>query len=296
MTITGQSTKVVHTVRELRNWHTACTKADQKESRPLIGFVPTMGALHEGHMALVRQARKECQYVVVSIFVNPLQFAPHEDFGKYPRTFENDRLVCEKEGVDLIFHPSAEEIYPDGQENATKVVPPENLDQKLYGSLRPIFFVGVASVVMRLFNIVAPNIAYFGEKDFQQLQVIKKMVLDLHMPIKIVGVPTVREKDGLASSSRNQLLTPEHRSLAPIIYKTMCEVRDQTISQKVPLKEALKKASEKLQTLPGVSLKYLVACHPETLEELSQSALPMVLLLAAKFGDVWLIDTLTVSE
>jgi pantoate--beta-alanine ligase len=265
-------------------------------AKPLIGFVPTMGALHEGHLTLIRQARNECQNVIVSIFVNPLQFGPTEDFGKYPRTFERDRELCEQEGVDVIFHPTVDVMYPGGQSGTTKVIPPEVLEKSLYGEYRPAFFSGVATVVSRLFNLVQPNVAYFGEKDFQQLVVIKKMAFDLHIPVKIVGVQTVRESDGLAFSSRNVFLSERQRSEAPLLYKTLNDIAQQGRADRRSLSELLADGIKTISNLENVDLKYLVACDVDTLEILTEYRLPMVLLVAAKFKEVWLIDTLVVND
>ncbi len=287
--------------RSLSAWqetltHGAASDRNQilASDRPQIGFVPTMGALHEGHMSLIRQARQTCQKVVVSIFVNPLQFGPTEDFDKYPRTFEKDSQLCEAAGVDVIFCPTVDVLYPGGQETTTKVVPPAALERSLYGQYRPAFFSGVATVVARLFNLVQPNVAYFGEKDYQQLAVIKKMVSDMHLPVTIVGVETVREKDGLACSSRNVLLTAEQRQQAPVLYQTLTEIRDACEKSPDALGPALARGRDRLAAIPGVDLKYLVACDVDTLAELTQACKPMVLLVASKFKEVWMIDTLVV--
>ncbi|MCD7904891.1 MAG: pantoate--beta-alanine ligase [Clostridiales bacterium] len=183
-----------------------------------IGLVPTMGWLHEGHLSLIKNARENNGRVVVSDFVNPLQFGPNEDFDNYPRDLDRDAGLCEKAGVDVIFAPSVEEMYPEG---FCSYVDMNGLTGGLCGKSRPIHFRGVQTVVNKLFNIVTPDNAYFGEKDAQQLAVIKRMVLDLNMNVKIKGCPIIREEDGLAKSSRNSYLTPEERSLAPIINKAM---------------------------------------------------------------------------
>ena len=268
---------------------------EQANSKPLVGFVPTMGALHEGHLTLIRQARKQCQHVMVSIFVNPLQFGPTEDFGKYPRTFERDCELCEQEGVDVIFHPTVDVMYPGGQSGTTKVLPPVALEKSLYGEYRPAFFSGVTTVVCRLFNLVQPDVAYFGEKDFQQLVVIKKMVFDLHIPVKIVGVETVREKDGLAFSSRNVFLSKRQRYEAPLLYKTLSQIAQQSKESQDRLGELLADGRKTISSLEDVDLKYLVACDLDSLELLTEYRSPMVLLVAAKFKEVWLIDTLVVN-
>lgn len=292
--------KVLSTRGELEDWRHELSKNIAREvskepnQRPLIGFVPTMGALHHGHMSLIREARNSCQNVVVSIFVNPLQFAPNEDFAKYPRTFEKDKQMCEEAGVDVIFHPTVDVMYPGGQEGTTRVIPPPQLEKTLYGIYRPPFFSGVATVVNRLFNLVQPQVAFFGEKDYQQLLVIKKMVFDLQMPIEIVGVETVREADGLASSSRNVFLDEQQRKDSPLLQATLQEIKAASLADPAGLEKHLAAGKEKISKLTNVDLKYLVACNAETLEELTTAVLPMVLLVAAKFREVWLIDTLVV--
>ena len=173
-----------------------------------VGLVPTMGALHAGHISLIRKCRKLCDFLVVSIFVNPTQFGPSEDFGSYPRDFERDRNICKENGVDLIFSPRAEDMYPEGFETYVNL---EKLPEHLCGLKRPGHFRGVATVVSKLFNIVRPDVAVFGKKDYQQLRIIEKMARDLNFPVKIVGAPTVRERGGLAMSSRNKYLTTEER-------------------------------------------------------------------------------------
>ena len=194
--------------------------AAARERGLTIGLVPTMGALHEGHGALMRRAREETGYVVATIFVNPTQFDRPDDFQKYPRDLETDLAFCERLGVDAVFAPDAKEMYP-GETLTTVAV--AGLSTRLEGEFRPGHFRGVATVVAKLFNILPADRAYFGEKDAQQLAVIQKMAADLNFPVAIVPVPTVREPDGLAMSSRNQRLTPEHRRIAPVLYKALCE-------------------------------------------------------------------------
>lgn len=183
-----------------------------------LGFVPTMGALHEGHLSLIRQARKETDFVVVSIFVNPTQFGPKEDFKRYPRKIKRDARLCRKEGVDIIFYPSVKDMYPAGYKTYCLVC---ELSEGLCGEFRPGHFKGVTTVVMKLFNIVSPDVAYFGQKDAQQAIIIKKMVSDLNIPVKIKVMPTVREKDGLALSSRNSYLSQKERKDAVVLYQAL---------------------------------------------------------------------------
>lgn len=291
------SLTIVSTVSEFDAWRDENVQIGKGSAKKnvALGFVPTMGALHEGHMTLIRKARQECEKLAVSIFVNPMQFGPREDFSKYPRTFDRDRDLCQEAGVDVIFSPSADIIYPGGVEEHTKVVPPEFLAGCLEGFFRPGFFTGVATVVNKLFNIIRPNAAYFGEKDFQQLQVIKRMVADFNMPVTIHGVPTVREPDGLALSSRNVYLNEEQRKLAPMLYKTLCDVRDSARGGATSLNEALYNARANLSSQPDVTLQYLEARDPNSFQPKQELEPPAVILVAAKIGDVRLIDNLIVS-
>lgn len=288
-------TKVIETIAEYREWQASVAADRAKSERPFIGFVPTMGALHEGHMNLIHRAVRECQNVVVSIFVNPLQFGPNEDYDKYPRTFEKDLNLCREAGVAVVLHPSREELYAGGHEISTKVVPPADLTDRLCGSIRPGHFIGVATIVLKLFAIVQPEKAFFGEKDYQQLTIIKRMVSDLNLPVGVVAVATVRESDGLALSSRNVYLSYDERKRAPELYRTLCVVREDALSGRRTLEEALRFAREKLSKVPEFALQYLEACDPATLEPLKEVRTPMVLLVAAKLGTVRLIDNLIVS-
>src|SRR5438552_12741168 len=205
--------RAVHTVKEIREALEAVREPDKA-----IGLIPTMGALHTGHEKLMETARRECGLVVVTIFVNPRQFGPNEDYARYPRPLEADLEVCRRNGVDLVFAPSADEMYPLPQLAFTEVT---RVSEGLCGAFRPGHFRGVATVVLKLFNIVQPDRAYFGEKDMQQLAVIRRMVADLNLPIEVIGIPTVREPDGLALSSRNQYLRPAERKAAPVLYRAL---------------------------------------------------------------------------
>lgn len=274
--------KVLETIDEVRQWRSASVTAK-------VALVPTMGALHEGHMSLVRRARQENDVVCVSIFVNPLQFGANEDFGRYPRTFESDLRLCREAGVDAVFHPSVEELYPSDM--ISKVVPRAELTERLEGSFRPGHFTGVATVVCKLFNIVSPSSAYFGEKDFQQLRVVRAMVDDLDLPVKIVGVPTVRESDGLALSSRNTYLNAEQRTLAPILRRTLQNVSGD-IESGVSPDEAAQRGRDSLAAEKDIQLQYLEVCDADSLEPAHHAARPLVILVAAKLGTVRLIDNL----
>lgn len=279
---------VVRTVAELDSWR-------EKLPAGKIGFVPTMGALHDGHMALVQAASKTCDHVIVSIFVNPLQFGPNEDFSKYPRVLEQDLRLCEKFGVSAVFHPSVEVVYPSGQVGITTVQPPAELISGLCGAFRPGHFVGVATVVNNLFNMVRPDYAFFGEKDFQQLQVIKHMVKDLNMQVQVVGVPTVRENDGLALSSRNVYLSDVQRNLAPQIYRALTAAKDAILNGS-QISDAVAAGKASLSALDGVTVQYFECCDPISLKPVTDPKAPSIVLVAAKYGEVRLIDNLVVRS
>lgn len=287
-------TRVIETVADMRVWRESVRQPGEKD-KPQVGLVPTMGALHDGHMTLVRKAVRECKHVVVSIFVNPMQFGPNEDFDRYPRTFDKDVQLVRDAGAEVVFHPDVTQLYPDGRGVATKVVAPDQLTERLCGQFRPGHFTGVTTVVLKLFSIVQPDIAYFGEKDFQQLTIIKRMSKDLDLPLEIVGVPTVREIDGLALSSRNVNLTSTERKRASELYKTLCFVREESLSGRRTLEEVLHVAGDRLNKMPEFSLQYLEACDPATLAPLKTPQTPMVILVAAKLGSVRLIDNLLVT-
>jgi pantoate--beta-alanine ligase len=287
--ISPVKTQVLECVDAVRLWRRNATVKGER-----VGFVPTMGALHEGHLSLMRAARNECDRVVASIFVNPLQFAPHEDFGKYPRTFQRDLELMSAEGVDAVFYPNEKEMYPEGRESVTRVVPPCELADCLEGHFRPGFFTGVATVVAKLFNIVLPEAAFFGEKDYQQLLVVKRMVGDLNLPIQVTPVATVREADGLALSSRNVYLSEEERKIAPMLNRTLNFVKDAAQSGQLSLEAALEKGRADLKALPDVELQYLEARQADTFQPAAQFELPMVVVLAAKLKNVRLIDNVVV--
>jgi len=261
-----------------------------------VGFVPTMGNLHDGHLALCRLARKVTRHYVVSAFVNPMQFGPNEDFNHYPRTPTRDSELLTAAGCDLLFEPDAKEIYPHGHLNATRIDVP-GLTDILCGAFRPGHFAGVGSVVARLFNIVQPNLAIFGEKDFQQLAVIRRMVSDLQIPVEIIGAPTVRAPDGLALSSRNQYLSPEERALAPRLYRELVRVAEllkagQNSREQIARHEAESRAALKEE---GFKVEYFSVRSAETLHAPSLSTEQMVILVAARLGRARLIDNVQVE-
>lgn len=252
-----------------------------------VGLVPTMGALHEGHLSLVRAAKGQCDAVVVSIFVNPTQFGPTEDLAKYPRQFERDRDILEREGVDVLFAPSVEEIYPNG---AVTWVSVEGLSDRLDGRSRPGHFRGVSTVVAKLFNVIEPNAAFFGQKDAAQLAVIRRMVRDLHFPVEIVACPIVRDAGGLAMSSRNAYLSPEERGRALILQRSLRRAEAEFQSGQRIAAKLISAALEVLASDPKVALDYLEIVDPDTLECVERITQPALLALAARVGGTRLID------
>jgi pantoate--beta-alanine ligase len=257
-----------------------------------VGFVPTMGYLHEGHLALVRQARAENASVVISIFVNPTQFGPHEDFKEYPRDPERDLALLEKERVDVVFMPPVGEIYPPGFNSWVEV---GRIARRLEGVSRPGHFRGVATVVARLFNIVQPDRAYFGQKDAQQLLVVKNMVAELNMKLEVVAVPTVREPDGLAMSSRNTYLNPEERKAALVLYQALM-LAQRLYSEGEKDAEAIRRQMRELiQKQPLAQIDYISIADAETLDELDEVKPPALVSLAVKIGKTRLIDNVVVG-
>lgn len=278
--------RVVKTVKALRE-----ALAPWRQRKADIALVPTMGALHPGHISLVALAKKSAKKVVVSIFVNPTQFGPNEDFTRYPRTIEADLDKLAEVGADLVFMPDAKEIYPDGF--ATMLTPSGPAAVGLDDKFRPGHFAGVATVVAKLFIAVMPDVAIFGEKDFQQLQVIRTMVRDLHLPVKIVGAPIVREKDGLALSSRNVYLSPAERSAAPVLHQVLKESA-KSIAAGEPVEAVLSRGRAKIMAA-GFKLDYLEARDAATLDRLDpQRKAKARLLVAARIGKTRLIDNVAV--
>jgi pantoate--beta-alanine ligase len=279
---------IIRTVSEMQS--RARTLAHQGRT---IGFVPTMGYLHDGHLSLMRRARQESDVVVTSIFVNPTQFGPHEDFERYPRDEEGDRKKCESAGVDFLFIPAAAEMYP---EKPVVFVMVEGITGILEGAIRPGHFRGVATVVSKLFNIVKPAKAYFGQKDYQQCAVIRRMVKDLNMDVEIVVLPTVREADGLAMSSRNSYLSADERRTAAIIHRALSAAEHLV---KAGVKEPEKVKNKTLAVLkeePGISIDYVEVADPETLAPLSEMKGAAVIVVAVRLGRTRLIDNLLILQ
>ena len=269
---------------QIGQWH--------REGRA-IAFVPTMGNLHQGHLTLVEEARRHGDKVVVSIFVNPLQFDKAEDLANYPRTLEQDCAALEAAGVDLVFTPTPEIMYPQGLASQTFVEVP-GISSLLEGALRPGHFRGVSTVVTKLFNLVQPNVACFGEKDYQQLALIRKMVADMAMPIEIVGVPTVRAEDGLALSSRNGYLTAAERAIAPELARTMNWIAEQIEVGNSHLPSLVAQASQRLDNA-GFRTDAIDIVDADTLESASAESQRLVILMAAYLGKARLIDNRVVA-
>lgn len=270
----------------------AATKAACREvtrSGKTLGLVPTMGALHEGHRSLARASKSRCQVTAVSIFVNPLQFGPSEDLAKYPRSLERDVAMLEELGVELLFLPSVEEMYPAGARTRVLV---EGLSDKLDGASRPGHFLGVTTVVSKLFEIVRPDLAFFGQKDAAQVAVLRKMVRDLDMDVEVIVCPIVREKDGLAMSSRNAYLTPEQRQQALVLYRSLMRV--QTAADRGERDAAkLRQVGERvIAEEPGARMDYFAIVDPETLEPVQDTSRGALVAVAAYVGNTRLIDNI----
>ena len=262
-------------------------------ARKRIGFVPTMGALHEGHLSLVRAARAASDVVVASIFVNPTQFGPNEDLAKYPRSFERDRQLLEKEQVDLLFAPSAEEMYPSG---AATWVTVEGLSDKLDGRSRLGHFRGVTTVVAKLFHIVEPDAAFFGQKDAAQVAIIRRMVCDLKLPVEIMVCPIVREPDGLAMSSRNAYLDAEQRKQALVLHRSLMRVQELVEGGEMDASKLSAAAREEFSHEPSVRLDYFEIVNPETLDPVPTVAGGALAAVAAYVGGTRLIDNLLLKR
>ncbi|MBW2038555.1 MAG: pantoate--beta-alanine ligase [Deltaproteobacteria bacterium] len=264
----------------------------QKEGKT-IAFVPTMGYLHEGHLSLMREGRKRGDVLIISIFVNPTQFGPGEDYEKYPRDMKRDLKLAQKVGVDIVFTPSVQEMYPTRFQTSVEV---EKVTKNLCGISRPHHFRGVTTVVAKLFNIVKPHLALFGQKDYQQLVTIKRMVGDLNMDIEIIGMPTVREADGLAMSSRNAYLNPKKRKAAQSLYRSLLMgeelFRQGTRSAKV----ILQKIREIIEAEKSAQIDYAKICDPQTLEDIEEIEDEAVIALAVRIGRTRLIDNLILKE
>lgn len=266
--------------------------AEARAAGKVVGFVPTMGALHIGHASLIEAAARRCGYVVVSIFVNPTQFGPGEDFERYPRPFEKDVQLCEKYGARAIFAPSRAEMYP--RENLTWVTV-EKLTEPLCGQSRPGHFRGVTTVCTKLFNVVGADIAFFGQKDAQQATVIRRMVADLNMPLEIVVCPTVREPDGLAMSSRNQYLGPQERSQAPVIYRALQRCGELIDAGERDAARIIEEMCKVLGQAPALRVEYVSIVDAESLEPVDRVRGTVLAAIAGRLGSTRLIDNIVVD-
>jgi pantoate--beta-alanine ligase len=274
--------KTIHSPSSMTAWSQRL-----RREGAVIGLVPTMGALHDGHRALIREARLNCDALVVSIFVNPTQFAPNEDLATYPRRISQDRMLCRKEGVDLCFEPTAVTMYPKGFQTVVAV---PSIARRWEGESRPHHFAGVATVVTKLFGIVRPDVAWFGQKDFQQCAVLRQLEKDLNLGVRLIARPTVRERDGLAMSSRNVFLSTEERRLAPMFYQALVAGRRAIESGVTDPGAAQAVMGKILGGEPAVRIDYLAICDPDTLEPLNRIDRQAVILGAIRLGSVRLID------
>ncbi|CUU10466.1 pantothenate synthetase [Armatimonadetes bacterium GBS] len=279
--------QILKTIAEVRQWVQECRRAGEA-----VHFVPTMGYFHEGHLSLMRRAKADGGRVIVSLFVNPLQFGPQEDFERYPRDFERDRAMAESVGVDAMFVPEASEMYPPDFQTQVRV---QRLSQPLCGRSRPGHFEGVATVVLKLFHIVTPDRAYFGEKDYQQLRIIQQLVRDLNLTVEIVPCPIVREPDGLAMSSRNVYLTPEERAAATVLYRSLQWAQEQ-VAQGMRDAHALREQVQaQIAASPYARIDYVEIVDAETLEPLEVIDRPARIAVAAYFGKARLIDNMALT-
>ena len=282
---------VVHTIAETRAALRELRAPGQGSTPRTVGLVPTMGALHTGHISLMRAARAACDLTVATIFVNPTQFGPNEDFSKYPRTFEEDCKLLEEEGVDLLFAPTADEMYPDG---ATTFVEVAGIGDRLDGVTRPGHFRGVATVVAKLFHIVGPDKAFFGQKDAAQVAVLRQMVRDLNFPLEIVACPTVREPDGLALSSRNRYLSPSERQIALTLRHSLSMMEDLASVGETESLRLIEAGLGVIASVPEIRIDYLKIVDPDTLEDIAGVRNGALMVIAAWVGSTRLIDNIVV--
>jgi pantoate--beta-alanine ligase len=276
--------EVIKTIKEMKEFSSQARRAGKT-----IAFVPTMGYFHDGHLSLMREGRRRGHLLIISLFVNPTQFGPNEDFKNYPRDFERDSKMAEEVGVDVLFAPEASDMYPLNHQTIVRV---EKVTQNLCGRSRPIHFQGVTTVVMMLFEIVMPHVAIFGEKDYQQLVTIQQMVRDLHMSTEVVGMPTVREADGLAMSSRNAYLLPEERKAALSLYRSLQKAKELLQKGERKAERILHEMKGIFQSEPLVRIDYVQICDATTLQDVDRIEGDVVVALAAYLGKTRLIDNL----
>ncbi|MEW6375562.1 MAG: pantoate--beta-alanine ligase [Thermodesulfobacteriota bacterium] len=276
--------EVIKTIKEMKELASYARRAGKT-----LAFVPTMGFFHDGHLSLMREGRRRGDLLIVSLFVNPTQFGPNEDFKNYPRDFERDRKMAEEVGVDILFAPEAIEMYPPNHQTIVRV---EKVTQNLCGKSRPTHFQGVTTVVMMLFEIVMPHVAIFGEKDYQQLVTIQRMVRDFHMSVEVLGMPTVREEDGLAMSSRNTYLLPEERKAALSLYRSLQEAKGLLQKGERKADRILHEVKGILRSEPLVRIDYVQICDAYTLQDVDIIDGDVIVALAVYLGKTRLIDNL----
>ena len=279
--------ELIKHLSEMRNY------VNRIEKGKSVGFVPTMGYLHEGHLGLIKRARQDCDEVVVSIFVNPTQFGVGEDYHSYPRDLARDIELCKQEGVDVVFVPSREEMYPDGYSTFVKVE--GELSSTLEGSSRPGHFQGVCTILTKLFNIISPDFSYFGEKDYQQALVVKRLVRDLNFNTGIVVLPTVREKDGLAVSSRNSYLNKEERRAATVLHESLEKAKQLIKEGKRDPALVVSKMKDLIKAEPLAEIDYVAVVDPETLRKVERIRKEVLVVVAVKIGEIRLIDNVKVA-
>lgn len=280
---------LIHTIKELKAY-----LADKRNNNKTIGLVPTMGFLHDGHLSLIKKAKVENDVVVVSDFVNPTQFAPNEDFESYPRNIDNDTKMAVAAGADVVFYPTVEEMYPSGSTTFVEVT--GNITQVLCGASRPSHFRGVTTVVNMLFNIVQPHRAYFGQKDAQQAAILIKMVKELHISVELITCPIVREKDGLAMSSRNTYLTKDERQQAPILRKALLNAKTAFENGNTDAGELVHIVSQKIGEVPLAKIDYVKIYEYPTLEKIVTIHKPAIVAVAVYFGKTRLIDNILLKK
>ncbi|MBF0225400.1 MAG: pantoate--beta-alanine ligase [Desulfobacterales bacterium] len=274
--------KIIKTVKEMTAWSN-----EIRSKNKTIGFVPTMGFFHEGHLSLMQEAKKKTDFVVVSVFVNPLQFGTGEDFDAYPTNIEKDLALAQNEGVNIFFNPNKSELYFKGFQTTVSL---SDLPNHLCGLSRPTHFKGVTTVVTKLFNIVKPHIAVFGEKDYQQLAIIRQMVLDLNFDIEIIGHPTIREHDGLAMSSRNTNLSPLNRQSASCLSNALLKSEELIKKGEKNSKKIIENAKKFIHSYDGANVDYIIVCDPVTLEDIIEIKTKVLMAMAVKFDNTRLID------
>jgi pantoate--beta-alanine ligase len=276
--------EIIRAVKEMKEF-----SSRSRQGGKTIAFVPTMGYFHEGHLSLMREARKKGDLLIISLFVNPTQFGPDEDFRNYPRDFERDGKMAEEVGVDILFAPEVSDMYPPNHQTIVRV---EKVTQNLCGRSRPTHFQGVTTVVLMLFEIVMPHVAIFGEKDYQQLVTIQQMAGDLHMSVEVLGMPTVREADGLAMSSRNTCLLPGERKAASVLYRSLQKAEELLQEGERKADRILREMNGVLRCEPLVRIDYVQICDAHTLEDVDRIEGDVVVALAAYLGKTRLIDNL----